>query len=144
MSFELYSKNVLVEVDMGYPNAADWKLAVCVTSKSIDKTTNSTTINTDCEPDFVRQLPTDNQWTASFEGLVNTQPGADEISDEGLNILQDSREIKPFRFRTLDNSWYREGLGFISSLNESGTAGEYVNYSVGITGTQALTYAPAT
>jgi hypothetical protein len=144
MANELYSKNVLVEVDMGYPSTADWKLAVCVTSKSIDKTTNSTTINTDCEPDFVRQLPTDNQWTASFEGLVNTNPSVDEISDEGLNLLQDSREVRPFRFRTIDDSWYREGLGFIASLNESGTAGEYVNYSVGITGTAALTYAPTT
>lgn len=141
---EIYSKDVAVEIDMGYPDAADWKLAVCITSKSLSKTTNTTTINTDCEPNFVRQLPTDSQWSASFEGLVNSQPTVDEISADELNVIQDNREVRPIRFRELAGDYYREGLGFISQLDENGSAGEYINFSISITGTAPLIYAPAT
>jgi hypothetical protein len=144
MANEIYSKNVAVEVNIGYPDTADWKLVTCITSKGLSKTTNSTTINTDCEPDFVRQLPTDSQWSASFDGLVNSIPTADEISADGLHILQDARTVLPIRFRTEDDSYYREGLGFISQLDENGTAGEYFNFSISITGTAPLTYAEAT
>jgi hypothetical protein len=144
MANEIYSKNVAVEVDTGYPGAAAWKLITCITSKGLSKTTNSTTINTDCEPDFVRQLPTDNQWSASFDGLINSVETPTEISAETLHLLQDARSPKPFRFRTADDVYYREGLGFISQLDENGTAGEYINFSVSITGTAALTYAPTT
>ena len=144
MANEIYSKNVAVEVDTGYPGTADWKLITCITSKGLSKTTNSTTINTDCEPDFVRQLPTDNQWSASFDGLVNSLPAVGEISADGLNLLQDARTPLPYRFRTDDASYYREGLGFISQLDENGTAGEYINFSISITGTAALIYAETT
>jgi len=144
MANEIYSKDVAVEVDMGYPSTADWKLAVCINSKSVSKTTNTTTINTDCEPNFVRQLPTDSQWSASFDGLVNSAPGANEVSADELNLIQDNREVRPFRFREINGDYYREGLGFISQLDENGTAGEYLNYSISITGTAPLTYAPAT
>jgi hypothetical protein len=144
MANEIYSKDIAVEVDMGYPSTADWKLITCITSKGLSKTTNTTTINTDCEPDFVRQLPTDSQWSATFDGLVNLVPSAGEISAEGLNTIQDSRAVKPFRFHNADDSYYREGLGFISQLDENGSAGEYLNFSISITGSAELTYAPAT
>lgn len=144
MGFEIYSKEVGVYIDMSATETPDWKLAVCLTSKGLSKTTNTTTINTDCEPDFVRQLPTDSQWSASFEGLINSNPTVDEVSVEALNLMQDNREVRKFKFESIDGLYYREGLGFISQLDENGTAGEYFNYSVAITGTAPLTYTPTT
>lgn len=144
MANEIYSKDVAVEVDMGYPSTPDWKLITCLQTKGISKTTNTTTINTDCEPNFVRQLPTDSQWSATFDGLIDSVPDSDQISAEALNLLQDNREVRPFRFHTDDDTYYREGLGFINQLDENGSAGEYYNYSISITGTAPLSYAPVT
>lgn len=144
MANEVYSKEVAVEVDMGYPSAADWKLAVCTTSKSLSDTTNTVTVNSDCEGTFVRQLPTDEQWTMSFEGYVNSNPGVDELSSNELIAVKKSRAVRPFRFRNGDDSYYREGIGFISQLDETGSVGEYLTFSITVTGSENYVTSPAT
>ena len=144
MPNEIYSKEVSVELDMGYPGAADWKLVICTISKNLDKTTNSATLNNDCTPDFVRELPTDNAWTMSVEGNISTAPTVDEVSADELNVIQDAKLIKPWRLRSVDDSYYREGMAWINSLSEAGSAGEYMTYSLGLTGTEPVKYAPTT
>jgi hypothetical protein len=141
MANEIYSKEVSLEVDMGYPAAADWKLVICTISKNLDKSTASASINNDCNPDFVRELPTDGSWTMSVEGNVSKTPTVDEVSSTELAVIQDSRAIKPWRLRSLDNTYYRQGLAWINSLSEAGSAGDYLTFSLGLTGTQQIIYA---
>ena len=138
MAFELYSKEVAVEVNMGTSSAEDWKLLVCVISKSLSQTLGSVTINNDCTGDFVRNLPTDISWQLSFDGHINQQPTSDEVGANEVLELQKSRDVKEWRFRSLDGNYYRKGPGFISQCDETGSAGEYMTYSCTITGSDEL------
>lgn len=144
MANEIYSKEVALEVDMGFPAAADWKLVVCTISKTLDKTMGTTTLNNDCNPDFIRELPTDGSWTMSIEGNINNSPSVNQISSNELNEMQDDKDIKPWRLRNGDDSYYRQGLAFLNSANETGSVGEYLTFSIGLTGTAPLIYAPST
>ena len=144
MSNELYSKEVAVEVDMGVAPAEDWKLLVCVISKSLSQSLASVTINNDCTGDFVRNLPTDISWQFSFDGHINQDPTADEVGANEVLELQKTKQVKPWRFRSLDGSYYRKGPGFISQCDESGSAGEYMTYSCTITGSDELETIEAT
>lgn len=144
MANEIYSKEVSLEVDMGYPAAADWKLVICTISKNLDKTTSGTTINNDCSPDFVRELPTDSSWSMSVEGNISKAPTVNEVSADELGVFQDAKLIKPWRLRSLDDTYYRRGLGWINNLSEAGSAGDYLTFSLGITGTEPISYVDPT
>lgn len=144
MANELYSKEVAVEVNMGDQSSPDWKLLVCVISKSLSQTLGSVTINNDCTGDFVRNLPTDISWQFSFDGHINMQPAQDEVGANEVLELQKTKTIKEWRFRSFDGAYYRKGPGFISQCDETGSAGEYITYSCTITGSDELETIEAT
>ena len=144
MAYEIYSKEVALEVNNGTPSVPDWKLVICTISKTLDKSMSSTTINNDCNPDFVRELPTDGSWTMSAEGNMSKNPGVNEVSSEELSIMQDAKAIKEWRLRSLDGTYYRKGEGWINSLSETGSSGEYMTYSIGITGTTPISHSETT
>ena len=134
MAYELFSKNIGVYIDSSLTSTPNWKLAVCTSSKSLSISVGATEINNDCTGDFVQNLPSTASWTMSFEGDVNTSPGASEISAEGIFDIVIARTTKKFKFQSLDNSYIRYGQGFISQFDETATAPEYQTYSVTITG----------
>ena len=138
MANELFSKDIGVYIDISATSTPSWKLAVCTSSKSLSISVGSTEINNDCTGDFVRNLPSTASWTMSFEGDVNTAPGANEISSEGIFDIVIARETKKFKFESLDASYIRYGQGFISQFDETATAPEYQTYSVTITGSGAI------
>lgn len=140
MANEIYSKEVSLEIDMGYPANPDWKLVICTISKSFNKAVASVTLNNDCSPDFVRELPTDGSWNMSIEGNISKEPTADEVSASELQVIQDSKAVKPWRLRSLDDEYYREGFAWINQLDETGSAGEYLTFSLGLTGTEPPVY----
>lgn len=140
MANEIYSKEVALEVDMGYPANPNWKLAICTISKGFNKSVGTVTLNNDCSGDFVRELPTDASWNMSIEGNISSEPTENELSSNELQVLQDEKAIKPFRLRSLDGSYYREGMAFINQLDETGTAGEYLTFSLGLRGTERSMY----
>ncbi len=134
MANELFSKDIGVYIDSSATSTPNWKLAVCTSSKSLSISVGATEINNDCTGDFVQNLPSTASWTMSFEGDVNTNPGASEISAEGIFDIVIARTTKKFKFQSLDNSYIRYGQGFISQFDETATAPEYQTYSVTITG----------
>jgi len=134
MANELFSKDIGVYIDSSATSTPNWKLAVCTSSKSLSISVAATEINNDCTGDFVQNLPSTASWTMSFEGDVNTNPGASEISAEGIFDIVISRDTKKFKFQSLDNSYIRYGQGFISQFDETATAPEYQTFSVTITG----------
>lgn len=144
MANEIYSKEVALSVNKGTPSVPDWKLVICTISKTLDKSTSGTTINNDCTPDFVRELPTDGSWTMSAEGNMSKTPGVNEVSSEELSIMQDAKEIREWKLESLDGTYYRKGEAWINSLSETGSAGEYMTYSIGITGTSPIAHSETT
>jgi hypothetical protein len=74
----------------------------------------------------------------SFEGDVNTNPGAGEISAEDIFGYAINRDVKKFKFESLDSSYIRYGEGFISQFDESASAPEYQTYSVSISASGPL------
>ena len=134
MANELFSKDIGVYIDISATATPDWKLAVCTSSKSLSISVGSTEINNDCTGDFVRNLPSTASWTMSFEGDVNTNPGASEVSAEDIFGYTIARSTRKFKFESLDSSYIRYGEGFISQFDETATAPEYQTYSVSITG----------
>ena len=130
----LFSKDIGVFIDISATSTPNWKLAVCTSSKSLSISVGATEINNDCTGNFVQNLASTASWTMSFEGDVNTTPGAGEISAEGIFDIVVARTPKKFKFQSLDNSYIRYGEGFISQFDETATAPEYQTYSVTITG----------
>lgn len=144
MANELFSKDIGVYVDVSATATPDWKLAVCTSSKSLSVSVGATEINNDCTGDFVRNLPSTASWTMSFEGDVNTSPGASEVSAEDIFGFTVSRAEKKFKFESGDSSYVRYGEGFISQFDETATAPEYQTYSVSITGSGPISDAEPT
>ena len=131
----LFSKEIGVYINTapeGSPLA--WKLAVCTSSKSLSISVGATEINNDCTGDFVQNLPSTASWTMSFEGDVNINPGALEVSASDIFGYVVDREVKKFKIATEDNSYLRYGEGFISQFDETATSPEYQTFSVTITG----------
>ena len=139
MANELFSKDIGVYVDVSATATPDWKLAVCTSSKSLSISVGATEINNDCTGDFVRNLPSTASWTMSFEGDVNTNPGASEVSAADIFGYVVARAEKKFKFESLDGTTYiRYGEGFISQFDETATAPEYQTFSVSITGSGSI------
>lgn len=134
MANELFSKDIGVYVDVSATSTPSWKLAVCTSSKSLSISVGATEINNDCTGDFVRNLPSTASWTMSFEGDVNTDPGASEVSASDIFGYTVDRAEKKFKFESLDETYVRYGEGFISQFDETATAPEYQTFSVTITG----------
>lgn len=144
MANELFSKDIGVYVDTSATATPVWKLAVCTSSKSLSISVGATEINNDCTGDFVRNLPSTASWSMSFEGDVNTAPGAAEVSAADLFEFTVSRAEKKFKFESLDESYVRYGDGFISQFDETATAPEYQTFSVSITGSGPISDAEPT
>jgi hypothetical protein len=130
----LFSKEIGVYVDTSATSTPAWKLAVCTSSKSLSISVGATEINNDCTGDFVENLPSTASWTMSFEGDVNTNPGALEVSASDIFGYVVDRVVKKFKIATEDNSYLRYGEGFISQFDETATSPEYQTFSVTITG----------
>ncbi len=139
MANELFSKDIGVYIDISATSTPNWKLAVCTSSKSLSISVGATEINNDCTGDFVTNLPSTASWTMSFEGDVNTNPGASEVSASDIFGYTVGRDVKKFKFESLDGTTYiRYGEGFISQFDETATAPEYQTFSVTITGSGAI------
>ena len=138
MANEIFSKDIGVYIDTSATPTPDWKLAVCTSSKSLSISVGAVEINNDCTDDFVRNLPSTASWTMSFEGDVNTTPGASEVSAGDIFGYVTAREVKKFKFESLDSSYIRYGEGYISQFDETATAPEYQTFSVTVSGSGSI------
>ena len=138
MANELFSKDIGVYVDISATATPDWKLAVCTSSKSLSVSVGAVTINNDCTGDSEQQLPSTYNWQMSFEGDVNTAPGVNEVSAEELLSYTLLRTVRKFKFQSLDSTYVRYGLGYISQFDETASAPEYQTFSVTVSGSGPL------
>ena len=144
MANELFSKDIGVYVDVSATATPTWKLAVCTSSKSLSVSVGSVTINNDCTGNAETQLPSTYNWQMSFEGDVNTNPGINEVSAEDILGYTLTRAVRKFKFQSLDSTYVRYGLGYISQFDETASAPEYQTFSVTVSGSGVLLLAVPT
>lgn len=142
MANEIASEVLILEANTGTTLSPTWTKLACLTEKSFNGDTNSVTITTDCNENYESQLPGKKNWNISFSGYANSDPGAGEGSYETSYDLWDGRTVTDFRIRNSDNSYYREGLGWMSSISETTSAGDYLQFSGTITGSGAVVKTP--
>ena len=144
MAEYLASELLVLEANTGTDVAPVWTKLVCLTEKSFSGTTASIDVSTDCDDSFSAPLPSKKSWSMSFSGLASINPQANEGSYETTYSLWDDRTITGFRIRNMDDSYYREGLGWISDVSEPSSAGDYLKFSGTITGSGAVSTVPST
>jgi hypothetical protein len=142
MANEISSEVLLLEANVGNDLYPTWKKLACLTEKSFNGDTNSVSIVTDCNDGYESTLPGKKTWNMSFSGYANGDPDADEGSYETTYNLWDNRTVTDFRVRNSDNSYYREGKGFISNVSETSSAGDYLQFSGTITGNGVVYSSP--
>ena len=142
MANEIKSGVIVLEVNNGTLQTPDWVKLVCLTEKTFNGTTNNNEIITDCGDDWVRNLSGKRNWTIDFSGFANSNPGAGEGSYEETASLWVAGSEKYFRLRSADNSYYREGAGYISNLSEGTQAGQYLTFNGTITGSGQVSFVP--
>lgn len=138
MANELFSKDIGVYIDISTTASPTWRLAICTTSKALSVSVGSVSINNDCTGGVEVQLPSTYTWQMSFEGDVNTNPGASELSAEEILSFTLQRTVRKFKFESADDTYQRYGLGYISQFDETATTPEYQTFSVTVTGSGAL------
>jgi hypothetical protein len=144
MAQEFIASEVLVlEANTGTTVAKIWTKLVCLTEKSFSGTTAAVDIVTDCNEDFSSPQPGKKSWSMAYSGYANKSPAANEGSYETVYELWDMKTVTEFRIRNADNSYYREGRGFISDVSEPSSAGDYLQFSGTITGNGAVITSPA-
>lgn len=140
----LASEVLFLEANLGTTITPDWKKLVCLTEKSFNASTGTTEIATDCNDGFTITKPAKKSWDMSWSGYASVNPDANEGSYQECYDLWDARTETEFRIRNADDSYYREGVGFISTLSESSSQGDYLQFSGTITGQGAVIISPAT
>ena len=143
MAEYIASELIVLEANTGTEVAPVWKKLVCLSEKSFNGTTATVDINTDCNGQFTTPLPSKKSWTMAASGVANTDPTVDEGSYEQAYELWQNGTLTGFRERNLTNTYVREGLGFISDISESSSAGDYLNFSLTITGSGPIATTPS-
>jgi hypothetical protein len=134
MANELKSEDIVLEANIGTVETPDWVKLVCLTEKSFSSTANSIDIITDCGGDFTTPKPGKISWTFSGSGYANMDPDSNEGSHELLLELHKARTVTGFRETTSDGSYYREGIGWLDSVEETSSSGDYLQFSFSVTG----------
>ena len=140
----LASEVLFLEANFGDEATPDWKKLVCLSEKSFNASTGTTEIATDCNDGFTITKPAKKSWDMSWSGYASVNPDLEEGSYADCYDLWDSRTETDFRIRNVDDSYYREGKGFISTLSESSSQGDYLQFSGTITGQGRVLNAPQT
>ena len=143
MATYLPSELLVLEGNTGTDVSPVWTKLVCLVDKSFSSSTASIDVSTDCDDSYTTPLPSKKSWSITWSGVASTNPTANEGSYETTYDLWDNRTITGFRIRSIDNSYTREGKGWISDLSESSSSGDYLQFSGTITGTGPVSTTPS-
>lgn len=139
MATYIASELLVLEANTGTLVTPIWTKLVCLTEKSFSANTASVDITTDCDAGYTAPQPGKKSWSMTYSGYASTDPAANEGSYETAYDLWENRTVTNFRIRTLDNSYYREGVAWISDISEPSSTGDYLQFSGTITGSGAVT-----
>lgn len=136
------SKDVLISVDLGTEGDPDWRKVACSTSDGLDMETDSVSISTKCNGGFATPHPGDLSWSFSNSSYVDKDKQGDAgfLDHDDLFDIWKDKEIRNWKIESLDNdfTYIRIGEGFISSLGDSADQGDYLQFSLTVTGVGEL------
>lgn len=143
---EISSKDILISVNLGTTETPDWYKIACSTSDGFQGSTDVVTINSKCSAGFTDSAPGNKSWSFSNEAYANTTLDADQISYDDVFDLWVADTVTEFKIAhvTDESIYYRMGQGFISDLGETAADGDYLTFSITITGKGTVSNTPTT
>lgn len=138
MGKEINGKLVGLYYNQGTPASPTWVLAVCSTSDGFSLSTDAvTTPENKCDNGWQSSEPGQSSWSFSHSALANQTPSAGQISYKDLEDIALAKTVGQWKLQStdVDDDFYWIGTGWISSLDETGAAGEFVTLDIEITGT---------
>ena len=139
MATKISGKDIVISVNTGTEEAPVWAAFACSTSDGFSGSTESVDTATKCDGDWNASLPT----TLSWEFSNSSYADADSTSsyDEAFTLWS-TKAVKQFKIANEDESYYRMGTGYISSLGEAAEVADYLTFELTITGTGEVTNVP--
>lgn len=113
---KLKGNEVSLDVNTGSDVAPVWQTAACITSNSLDSSSDDIDGGSKCGAETV---PGDITWTASFEGFYEKEPNGGQISGGNLIGMAMSQESRQWRMKSVDGLYYRGFEGVLANYSES-------------------------
>lgn len=137
MANEIDGKSIGLYYNQGTPEVPDWVLAVCSTTDGFSASIDAVTTSTKCDEGWVSSLPGDASWSFSHSALASSAPATGQISFKEVEDIFLSKEVGQWKLESVNpaDNFYWIGMGWISSLDETAAAGEYLTVDITITGT---------
>lgn len=130
------SEGVGLYFNNGTTETPDWLLAVCSTSDGFESSIDAVTTSTKCDGGWVSSLPGDGSWSFSHSALANYEPGTGKMSYKQIEDIYLAKTVGEWKLESIgvDDDYYWEGEGWISSLSEGAPSGEYLTVDITVTG----------
>jgi hypothetical protein len=115
------------------PLDLDWRLAVCTTSISIDRSVSEIEVQDNCSGGAVGREPSVISNSLAFEGNISTDPGLSEVGFVELNEIFNAKVKAEWKIENETSSiiFYAE-KAFISSLSAAMPVGDLATYSISL------------
>lgn len=109
----------------------DWKLAVCTSSISIDRSRNSTEVQNNCTGGVIQKVATTQTNSISFEGDISLDPGTSEIGVVDLNEMFDLATVSEWKVQNEEETltYYTE-KAYLETFNNVFPTGDKATFSV--------------
>lgn len=132
---KISAKDILISVNTGTDEVPVWMKIACSTSDGFSGSTDVVTINSKCTSGWADSEPGNKSWSFSNESYAETEPAADALSYDEVFDLWKADTVATFKIESITPGEYlRQGLGFISSLGETASNGDYLTFNLEITG----------
>lgn len=111
----------------------DWKLAVCTTSISLERSRNEIEVQDNCTGGAVGREPSTVSNNISFEGNISTDPGLNEIGFMDMNDDFETGVKSEWKIEHLEEPilFYAE-KAFISNLSGTFPEADLATYSISL------------
>lgn len=142
---KISGKDVGLYVNQGTTEVPDWYMFACSTSDGFSGTTDVVDLASKCDQGFIDRLPTNLSWEFSNSSYAVTDDSlatAQASYNEAFELWS-NRTITEFKIANADNSYYREGRGFISSLSDSAGNDEGLTFDITINGLGPVVNTPS-
>lgn len=130
------SKDILLSVNVGTESAPEWKKVGCSTADGFSGTTETVAIATKCNGGFVDNQPGDKSWSFDNTSYVDKDNASDFVTHDELFEMWINDEVNQWKLESIDAEYdyLRIGNGFITDLGDTSDQGDYLQFSITITG----------
>lgn len=130
------SKDILLSVNVGTDILPEWKKVGCSTSDGFSGTTETVAIATKCNGGFVDNQPGDKSWSFDNTSYVDKDNATDFVTHDELFEMWKNDEVNQWKLESIDADYdyLRIGNGFITDLGDTSDQGDYLQFSITITG----------